>query len=120
MNTTDIQNTSIIQPALTGEDHQPESESARGVKDYNDSIWNGMRQIVVYEGLIAKFSQNADLRRELLATGSSLLAECAVKDTIWGIGLSMTDPGRLNPWKWKWQNLLGYTLMKAREKFSSL
>ena len=92
----------------------------RGVNDYNDSLWNGIRQIVVYEGLIAKFSQNEDIRRELLATGSSLLAECAVKDTIWGIGLSMTDPDRLNPWKWKGQNLLGYALMKTREKLSSL
>ena len=66
------------------------------------------------------FSQNATLREKLLATGSSLLAECAVKDTIWGIGLSMTDPDRLNPWKWKGQNLLGYALMKTREKLSSL
>ncbi len=37
MNTTDIQNTSIIQPALTGEDHQPESESARG--GLSASVW---------------------------------------------------------------------------------
>ncbi len=37
MNTTDIQNTSIIQPALTGEDHQTESKSARG--GLSASVW---------------------------------------------------------------------------------
>ena len=28
----------------------------RLVADYNESYWNGVRQIVVFEGLIAKFS----------------------------------------------------------------
>lgn len=34
----------------------------RQVRNYNDHIWNGIRQIVVYEGLIAKFSQNEELK----------------------------------------------------------
>lgn len=88
----------------------------RLVKDYNDSHWNGVRQIIVYNGLFAKFSQNQDLKAQLLATGDSLLAECAVKDRIWGIGLSMHDPDRLDRTKWNGQNLLGYALMMVREK----
>ena len=46
------------------------------------------------------------------------LGECAVKDQIWGIGLSMKDENRFDLDKWKGQNLLGYALMMVREQFS--
>ena len=88
----------------------------RLVANYNESYWNGVRQIVVFEGLTAKFSQNEDLKTKLKATDNSILAECAVKDRIWGIGLSMNDPDRLKIDKWKGQNLLGYALMMVRER----
>lgn len=88
----------------------------RLVSGYDESLWNGVRQIVVYEGLLAKFSQNPDLMEQLKYTGSAVLAECAVKDRIWGIGLSMHDPDRLEWAKWQGQNLLGYALMMVREK----
>lgn len=61
---------------------------------HNDYIWNGLRQILVYEGLLAKFSQNKTLKAQRLATDTAALAECAVKDRIWGIGLAMDDPDR--------------------------
>ena len=85
------------------------------IKGYCDTIWNGVRQIVVYNGLLAKFSQSPDLKRKLLNTDDSLLAECAVKDTIWGIGISMKDDGRYDITKWKGQNLLGFALMEVRK-----
>lgn len=88
----------------------------RGVSGYDDHYWNGVRQVIVYEGLIAKFSQNEDLKKRLLETGNDMLAECAVKDRIWGIGLSMIDPDRQDMSKWKGQNLLGYALMMVRNK----
>lgn len=88
----------------------------RQVSNYDESMWNGIRQIVVYEGLLAKFSQNEELKAKLKATGNAVLAECAVKDRIWGIGLSMKDPDRLNKAKWNGQNLLGYALMMVRER----
>lgn len=87
----------------------------RKVSRYDENYWNGVRQIVVYKGLIAKFSQNEKLKEKLKLTGSSLLAECAVKDKIWGIGLSMKDSNRFDKEKWNGQNLLGYTLMMVRE-----
>ncbi len=90
-------------------------ELGRLIADYNDNYWNGIRQIIVYEGLLAKFSQNTDLKKLLLKTGNTILAECAVKDHIWGIGLSMKDPARFEREQWKGQNLLGYSLMMARE-----
>ncbi len=88
----------------------------RQVSNYDEHIWNGIRQIVVYEGLLAKFSQNEDLKDKLKSTGEAVLAECAVKDLIGGAGLSMKDPDRFDKTKWKGQNLLGYTLMMVRER----
>ena len=88
----------------------------RLVANYNDNYWNGVRQIIVFEGLFAKFSQNEDLKSQLKTTGDKLLAECAVRDRIWGIGLSMKDPDRFVIHKWKGQNMLGYALMMVREQ----
>ena len=88
----------------------------RLVANYNESSSKGVRQIVVFEGLTAKFSQNEDLKAKLKATENSILAECAVRDRIWGIGLSMNDPDRLKIDKWEGQNLLGYALMMVRER----
>ena len=91
-------------------------ELGRQVSNYNESYWNGTRQIVVFEGLLAKFSQNENLKNQLKATDDAVLAECAVKDRIWGIGLSMKDSDRFEISRWKGQNLLGYTLMMVRER----
>lgn len=86
----------------------------RSVKNYDDVIWNGMRQLIVFQGLYAKFSQNDDLKQMLLKTGDVLLAECAVQDQIWGIGLSMKDDKRMDIREWRGQNLLGFALMQVR------
>ena len=74
-----------------------------------------VRNYNVYNGLIAKFSQNNKLKNMLLATNGKVLAECAVQDKIWGIGLSMTDTNRHNISQWRGQNLLGFSLMMVRE-----
>ena len=91
-------------------------ELGRQVSNYDESRWNGKRQILVYEGLLAKFEQNEDLKAQLKSTGDAILAECAVKDRIWGISLSMKDPDRLDVKKWHGTNLLGYALMIVRER----
>ncbi len=86
----------------------------RSVKDYDDLVWNGLRQIIVYHGLLEKFRQNDELKKKLLATQKDILAECAVQDKIWGIGLSMKDDRRFDMEKWQGQNLLGFSLMYVR------
>ena len=40
-------------------------------------------------------------------TGDAVLAECAVRDQIWGIGLSMGDPNRFERSKWRRQQSSG-------------
>ena len=90
----------------------------RLVHNFDENYWNGVRQIIVYEGLLAKFQHNASLKESLLATGDAVLAECAVRDLVWGIGLSMNDPNRFDRTKWKGKNLLGYSLMMVRAKIA--
>lgn len=86
----------------------------REVKNYNERIWNGKRQLIVYQGLISKFSQNETLKDKLLNTGSAMLAECSVSDKIWGIGISMKDDRRYLIDEWEGHNLLGFSLMQVR------
>ena len=88
----------------------------RSVRNYDDTRWNGIRQIVVYKGLLEKFRQNPNLKQQLLATAPHTLAECALQDKIWGIGISMHDECRFDPDLWEGQNLLGFTLMMVQEE----
>lgn len=111
-----FQDEAVAKQILQTEDVAKIKELGRLVSNYNDQVWNGVRQIIVYEGLVEKFSQNEDLRDALLDTGNAILAECAVKDKVWGIGLSMTDPKRLDPALWRGQNLLGFALMMVRNR----
>lgn len=113
-----FKDTVIASQILNTSDVSDIKRLGRCVSGYDENYWNGIRQIIVYEGLLAKFSQNQDLRNMLLNTGDAVLAECAVRDCIWGIGLSMNDPNRMDRQKWRGQNLLGYALMKVRDKLS--
>lgn len=111
-----FQDENIAEQILATKDVAKIKELGRCVSGYNDQYWNGVRQIIVYEGLFAKFTQNELLKKQLKDTQNAILVECAVKDRIWGIGLSMNDSNRLKPELWKGQNLLGFALMMVRNK----
>ena len=96
---------SVAEQILKTDDVARIKELGRMVSGYNENIWNGMRQLIVYEGLVAKFSQNEELKERLLQTGDALLVECAVHDRIWGIGLSMKDERRFDISQWRGINL---------------
>lgn len=102
------------QKILEEEEPSKIKQYGRQVLNYDDVVWNGIRQIIVYRGLLAKFLQDEELGRKLKGTGEAVLAECAVQDKIWGIGLSMQDANRFDMQKWKGQNLLGFALMQVR------
>ena len=91
----------------------------REVKGFDDAVWTANREQIVYEGLKAKFSDDEELKEKLLSTGDVILAECAVHDRVWGIGLSMKDPNRFNVEKWRGLSLLGKLLMQVRDELRS-
>ena len=87
----------------------------RTVQNFDDKVWTKEREGIVYRGVSEKFRQNPELAENLDRTGEDIIAECAVKDRIWGIGLSMKDENRFFIDKWRGQNLLGNILMRVRE-----
>ncbi len=90
----------------------------RIVQHFDEEIWREKREKIVHKGVLQKFLQNPELAEKLLETGKQMIAECAVKDKIWGIGLSMGDEERFCVDKWKGQNLLGQILMQVRAEIS--
>ena len=91
----------------------------RTVQNFDDKVWTKEREGIVYRGVSEKFRQNPELAEKLEKTGKEIIAECAVKDRIWGIGLSMKDEDRFCTDKWKGQNLLGQILMRVRDEITN-
>ena len=108
----------IAEKVMGSGDFEEMKALGRQVRGYDNTVWNGIRQIVVYEGLLAKFGQNPELKQKLLTTGDALLAEAEEYDPIWGIGLSMEDENNRNINAWNGQNLLGFALMQVRQKLA--
>lgn len=99
----------------------PAKQKAIGkqVCGFNESKWRSRREDIVYDGNLAKFSQNKGLRRKLFQTGNAILVEASPRDTIWGIGLSENAAKNKPPAEWPGMNLLGKVLAKVRESLRS-
>lgn len=88
----------------------------RKVRNFDPDVWNKHKSIIMHDGIYAKFTQNADLKKILLSTGKQTIAEASPWDKIWGIGLYASNPDAKDPAKWKGQNLLGKALMQVRNE----
>lgn len=87
----------------------------RKVRNFDEKIWDESKYEIVKKGNILKFSQNRNLRDELLSTGNRILVEASPFDNIWGIKMGVNDPRINNPKNWRGQNLLGFALTEVRE-----
>lgn len=87
----------------------------RKVRGFEDAIWKREREAIVRAGNHAKFTQDAALYEQLLATRGTTLVEASPYDRIWGIGLGASDPRAQDPSKWRGQNLLGRILTALRD-----
>ncbi len=88
------------------------------VKNFIPQKWEQECGKIAFKGALAKFEQNADHANVLLATGNKELAE-ATRDKTWGVGLSLSDPGLLDPTHWTGANVMGNALMKVRDTLRS-
>ena len=68
-----------------------------------EPLFSRMKDIVMYEVVLAKFRQNDDAKKILLGTGDDILIEDAEFDPYWGWGASKVG-----------QNKLGRILMSVR------
>lgn len=64
------------------QDQHTMQDLRRSVKPYVSQIWNGMKQLIVYQAVYAKFEQNPNLRKVLLSTGTAMLVECSHSDKV--------------------------------------
>ncbi|MBR2561202.1 MAG: DUF1768 domain-containing protein [Eubacterium sp.] len=92
-------------------------ELGRKVKPFDSEKWDAVKYEIVKTGNREKYLQNPDLKRALLNTGRTVLAEASPSDMIWGIGLERTEASLAGPDQWPGQNLMGRILMELREEF---
>lgn len=69
--------------------------------------WESAKDNVMYEVVLAKFSQHEDLKKILLGTGDAKLVEHTERDSYWGDGGNGSG-----------KNKLGQTLMRVRAEIS--
>ena len=99
------------------EDFQKQVKNlGRKVRNYDDPTWIKHRVPYVAKGNFEKFTQNEDIKKELLNTDGTIMAEGNYFDKIWAIGIKESDPNATSPSKWKGLNLLGKILTNLREK----
>ena len=84
----------------------------RRVQNYTQEKWDFFCDNIVFRGCLQKFTQNGNLREELLATGDTILVEASPYDSIWGIGFSEAEAlDNIKSWG---ANKLGYILTEVK------
>lgn len=87
----------------------------RAIRNFNNEKWSIIRMKPMIHVNYLKFSQNKELKQELLNTGDRILVEASPYDKIWGVGLREEDELILDEKNWKGLNLLGKALMEVRK-----
>jgi ribA/ribD-fused uncharacterized protein len=88
----------------------------RMIKNFDKATWDKNCLAIVYEGNLAKFRQNADLREQMLLTKNKIFVEASPLDSIWGIGLAEDAEGIDDPSYWLGLNLLGQALTLVKNQ----
>lgn len=79
----------------------------RKVRNYDNKVWNSLRDDCMYVAILAKFMQCREFKEFVIDNSEKTFAEASPYDSIWGIKLSENDPRVLDPSQWKGENRLG-------------
>ena len=85
----------------------------RSVKGLTATTWDADKKDIMRELVSIKFTDNADLKKELLDSNDLKFAEAGL-DPFYGIGLAISSNDIFDPAKWKGQNHLGMILENVR------
>jgi ribA/ribD-fused uncharacterized protein len=88
----------------------------RMIKNFDKATWDKNCLAIVYEGNLAKFTQNSELMAAILSTGDRIFVEASPSDHIWGIGMKEDHPDIEDPSYWLGLNLLGQALTLVKNK----
>jgi len=106
--------TNMLQKILNSIMPADQKRFGRMVQNFDLEKWNLDARPIVYRGSYAKYTQNEDMKEELLATVGTTLVEASPEDKIWGIGLRATDSRAQNRSTWQGTNWLGEVLTRVR------
>lgn len=70
--------------------------------------WESVKDNIMYEVLVEKFTQHEDLKETLLSTGDAVLVEDSPVDYYWGCGKNGSG-----------KNMLGKLLMRLRDELNA-
>lgn len=88
----------------------------RQIRNFDKALWEKNCLAIVFEGNLAKFSQNPGLKAEMLSTGNKIFVEASPLDNIWGIGLDENAENIDDPSYWLGLNLLGQALTLVKNQ----
>lgn len=99
---------------LEAKSPREQKQLGREVSPYDDAKWVAVCKEVVYEANVAKFTQNPEMLKELMATGDKEFCEASPHDKRWGVGMSVDNPLIQDKANWDGLNWLGESLTKVR------
>ena len=106
---------SALSGIVCGKDRREQNRIGRQLRHFDQDLWQQQCENIVFDGNLAKVSQNEDMRRALLHTIRHRLAEANPYDNLWGIGLRVCDHHASSTDTWRGPNLLGQILEHVRE-----
>lgn len=109
----------IAEQIMNSDSPREQKALGRKVKGFDKDHWETYCRDIVYDGNVAKFTQNPDMLDELKFTGDRTIVEASPKDNIWGIGLAADDPRAQDRSTWLGTNWLGEAIQRVREDIKS-
>ena len=92
---------------------------ASRLANLNAKTWEVKFGEILTTALHAKFSQDDDLKAELLSTGDTAIGEACSHDLLFGIGLSLHNPNAMDISRWRGFNLHGMKLMEIHNTLAN-
>ena len=113
--------TKIAEEILKLEEPREIKKLGREVKNFNESVWNNVREEIMYRGVKAKFEQDTISKQCLLMPEykDKHFVEGSPIDKIWGVGIRYDNSKIDNKENWDGLNLLGKILDRVREEINS-
>lgn len=88
----------------------------RQVKNFSSEVWDKVKVDIMYAGVNAKFTQDAECNDCIKEFQNQKFVEGSPDDTIWGVGIHYQDENVFDESKWRGQNLLGNILTRVRDE----
>ena len=83
------------------------------IQNYRQDKWKSEVEDILFKGLLAKFEQNSEAANFLLATGDSPIIEANPKDSVFSVGLGLSQQDIWKGEMWNGSNIQGKTLEKV-------